>query len=799
MFAGEGGGGGKGEGSGLRGDPGVSGAWVEGMDGVVDVGLEGGTVGVLEVHLDMHLHGGGQGRDKEEDGAAVGGEVSGLDVEAVAAFVAIGFEVRRAVVFGPAVVPGLDVVVAGVGGGGGVEGLEKAEDEAIGDGEDIAGELEGMLGAADAVEAPGLGFVASPAVEAAGVEVAVAGVEACAHDAGVELEGEWGDSALEGGADPLGGDEEDAADAVRETEEAVVEGGPGGGVDPGEGAGGAVDAGVDPGYREFVGRLAAVWEPSPVVAVEGIGAEEVDAVGGEPVTFLISGIGVAARGDEEPVGGAVAVGEGFGAGAVGGDFEEGAVVGMEGFAGVAGGFHVIEIAVAVGLEVEGEFVEVLGGHGVVVEALVEIGFAVAVEVVEAGDLVASQDVDLVVDNSEAEGLEETGGDALPGEAMGGVIEAMDGPDVAAPGAEGGASGVGEEVEAAEPHPGVPGVVVWPREGIDGEGAVFGTGLGVRGDGGGPARGASLGQRGEVEGGGSGGEVAGEGRELGGGKGAEPEGEVEGGVVWREGQTELAFGGGFPAAVGGGAVDAGGEAFDAGLDVGEGGDFLRAEGASVEAEFVEGALKVGVFREVGGGEAELEDFVGEGWAGGVGGGAVGGAVDVEGDGSGLVRPSHGDVAPLVGGEGLAGGDGADPADVEGEASAAEEEGFAVGDPGTSGQGLGEQRAVAGGFDPAGGGEVGGEQVDLGVGTDGAEAIVIEMESLAAIAWQPAVLLEGKGVGAGGVGGWVGLGGVEGPMGDQVGGQWGRGSGRRRWRFGRVEDGEGGGGVWRGGGV
>ncbi len=73
---------------------------------------------------------------------------------------------------------------------------------------------------------------------------------------------------------------------------------------------------------------------------------------------------------------------------------------------------------------------VLPDFALVVETLVEVGFAVVVEVVQAGDLVAAEDVDLVVDNAQAEGLEETGGVALPLQRFQLVVDPGDPPDVA---------------------------------------------------------------------------------------------------------------------------------------------------------------------------------------------------------------------------------------------------------------------------------------------------------------------------------------------------------------------------------
>ena len=66
---------------------------------------------------------------------------------------------------------------------------------------------------------------------------------------------------------------------------------------------------------------------------------------------------------------------------------------------VAGGLGVVEVPLGVGLQAHREFVEVLGHLVIVVEALVEVGLAVAVEVVQPDDLVAAADVDRAVRRS----------------------------------------------------------------------------------------------------------------------------------------------------------------------------------------------------------------------------------------------------------------------------------------------------------------------------------------------------------------------------------------------------------------
>ena len=60
---------------------------------------------------------------------------------------------------------------------------------------------------------------------------------------------------------------------------------------------------------------------------------------------------------------------------------------------------------------------------VVVETLVEVRLAVAVEVVQDHDLIAAADVDLVLDDLQAERLEQARRDALPGQPLGRGVDA----------------------------------------------------------------------------------------------------------------------------------------------------------------------------------------------------------------------------------------------------------------------------------------------------------------------------------------------------------------------------------------
>ena len=102
---------------------------------------------------------------------------------------------------------------------------------------------------------------------------------------------------------------------------------------------------------------------------------------------------------------------------------------------------------------------------VIVEVLVEVGFAVVVEVLEQRDLVAAEDVDLLVDDLQAEAVEDAGGVAMPGDLAELVVGELTDPDVAAPGGEGDAS-VLEEVDRADADPGTVGVLGGDGDGVD---------------------------------------------------------------------------------------------------------------------------------------------------------------------------------------------------------------------------------------------------------------------------------------------------------------------------------------------
>ena len=104
-----------------------------------------------------------------------------------------------------------------------------------------------------------------------------------------------------------------------------------------------------------------------------------------------------------------------------------------GSVGVAG-LEEVEVALRVGFEAGVVGVFAAAGVPVVVEALVEVGLAVVVEVVQARELAAFEHDDLAVHDLQAERLVQPGGEALPG-AGAGLLVHGDEPDVAVAGAD----------------------------------------------------------------------------------------------------------------------------------------------------------------------------------------------------------------------------------------------------------------------------------------------------------------------------------------------------------------------------
>ena len=174
---------------------------------------------------------------------------------------------------------------------------------------------------------------------------------------------------------------------------------------------------------------------------------------------------------QTPFGGPEAGGEDVGLRAVLAHLEQRAVVRHEGGQGVPAALGVVEVPLGVGLQPHRELVEVLGHLVVAVEALVEVGLAVAVQVGQLHELVAAADEDHAVAHLQPERLEQPRGDPLPRQPAFGVVDAADRPHVAVPGADGHPLAVREEVEPGGPQQGVPRVAVGGAERVGGERAV----------------------------------------------------------------------------------------------------------------------------------------------------------------------------------------------------------------------------------------------------------------------------------------------------------------------------------------
>ena len=131
------------------------------------------------------------------------------------------------------------------------------------------------------------------------------------------------------------------------------------------------------------------------------------------MAFLIghdeSAVGV----DADAVRCAKTVGDNVGPRAVAAHSQQRAVMWNQRFERMAGRFRVIEIALCIGLQAHGEFVEVFGHLVVVVEVFEVVDLSVAVQVVQDADLIATGDVDFALNNLHAQLLKQTGRDPPP--------------------------------------------------------------------------------------------------------------------------------------------------------------------------------------------------------------------------------------------------------------------------------------------------------------------------------------------------------------------------------------------------
>lgn len=115
---------------------------------------------------------------------------------------------------------------------------------------------------------------------------------------------------------------------------------------------------------------------------------------------------------------------------------------------MAGTAGIVKITLLIGLQPHGKLVKVVGDLGVTIEALVEVGLAVSIQIVEDDNLVPAGDKDPALHDLEPEGLEQTGGDALPGGLRAlRMVEAVDFPDIAIPAAHDDGFAIRGEVEA----------------------------------------------------------------------------------------------------------------------------------------------------------------------------------------------------------------------------------------------------------------------------------------------------------------------------------------------------------------
>ncbi len=310
--------------------------------------------------------------------------------------------------------------------------------------------LGGRTGVTHALETAVSGRVRSPAGHSGDVELAVLGVKAAAVHAGEKLAGQRDSRALGLPFDRLAQDQEMRARAKTEMQKLARERAELAGGDAHLTAARIVEPARQVNQRQI--RRAAV--PGPVVAVMAAGPDLADHGGRRPFPLGVGNGDRAVGREPQAVGVAKAGCDGFERSPIGGDSQESELARGR-----------VKPAGSIALEAADEIVARYGSRIGVAEALVKIGFIVAVRIMQASDLVAAQDVDFSAGNDQPQRLMQAACIAAPVDIFKLRVQAAYMPDVALHGAEHRGS-IGQKIVAAEKQESLPRVVEGGLDGID---------------------------------------------------------------------------------------------------------------------------------------------------------------------------------------------------------------------------------------------------------------------------------------------------------------------------------------------
>src|SRR6185436_18641328 len=127
--------------------------------------------------------------------------------------------------------------------------------------------------------------------------------------------------------------------------------------------------------------------------------------------------------------------------------------------------RVIKIAPRVRRQVIAKRVIAGVNRAVVVEILVKIRLAVVIQIVQASDLIAASDVNLVLRNNKSQRLIKTRREAFPCQIFQLFVDARDDPNIAVERANRRTS-IGEEIQASGTNPRMPRIIFRNGERID---------------------------------------------------------------------------------------------------------------------------------------------------------------------------------------------------------------------------------------------------------------------------------------------------------------------------------------------
>ena len=136
--------------------------------------------------------------------------------------------------------------------------------------------------------------------------------------------------------------------------------------------------------------------------------------------------------------------------------------------GMTGRLGVIKITLGIDLQPHGKLMEMLRHLVIVIKALVKIGLAITIAVMQNNQLIPAGHIDFSVDDFQSQRLKQPTGNASPGKPLAHIIGSPDPPDITIPRAGQDLIRPRHVIKTSQSDPGQPWIGSGPRQHVDGK-------------------------------------------------------------------------------------------------------------------------------------------------------------------------------------------------------------------------------------------------------------------------------------------------------------------------------------------